>query len=74
MSKIINLSKTASILNQFLYEIRDNSLQQNKFLFRHHLKKISVILAYELSKHSTYTSKKINTPICETIKTSTPER
>ncbi len=66
MSKLINLSETNSILHHLLSTIRDIKQQNNKFLFRHYLKQISIILGYELSKSLSYFEKEVITPICKT--------
>lgn len=59
---IHDLSKHNSILNVFMNEIRDVSVQKDSMRFRRNMERISEIMAYELSKKLAY----------ETIKTTTP--
>ena len=47
---IHNLSKTNSIFNVFLSEIRDAKIQKDAMRFRKNMERISEIMAYELSK------------------------
>lgn len=44
------LSKTPSILNQFISEIRDHNIQKDPLRFRKNLERIGEIFAYEISK------------------------
>lgn len=62
---IHDLSKTSSILNNFLKELRDRELQKDSMRFRRNIERVGEILAYEMSK--TLGSKKSNviTPLAE---------
>lgn len=60
---IYNLSNTASILNTFIGEIRDQEIQKDPMRFRKNMERISEIMGYELSKSLTYTLKQIQTPL-----------
>ena len=44
------LNKTNTIGNQFLAELRDVNIQQDKTRFRRNQEKVGEILAYEISK------------------------
>lgn len=57
------LSKTPSIANKFLAELRDPSIQKNRMRFRKNLERIGEILAYELSKTFVYQDHQIPTPL-----------
>jgi uracil phosphoribosyltransferase len=57
------LNKTNTIGNQFLAELRDANIQQDKARFRRNQEKLGAILAYEISKTLTYTEKEIQTPL-----------
>jgi uracil phosphoribosyltransferase len=57
------LNKTNTIGNQFLAELRDVTIQQDKARFRRNQEKLGAILAYEISKTLTYTEKEIQTPL-----------
>jgi uracil phosphoribosyltransferase len=60
---VFNLSEQNSIANQFLMELRDKSLQQDRMRFRTNLERLGQIMAYEISKHLQYTTKIIETPL-----------
>lgn len=57
------LSKTPSIANRFLAELRDVSVQQDRMRFRRNLERIGEILAYELSKTLNYQEQQVSTPL-----------
>lgn len=65
--KVINLSKSSSILNTFLAELRDVNVQEERMRFRQNIVRIGHIEAYEISKFLTYSNKTIQTPLdtCE---------
>jgi uracil phosphoribosyltransferase len=60
---IFILNKTNTIGNQFLAELRDASIQQDKARFRWNQEKLGAILAYEISKTLSYTEKEVQTPL-----------
>ncbi|SDF35086.1 uracil phosphoribosyltransferase [Mucilaginibacter pineti] len=60
---IFVLNKTNSIANQFLAQLRDADIQQDKARFRKNQEKLGEILAYELSKTLKYEAKEIQTPL-----------
>ena len=60
---IHHLEKTNSILNQFIAEIREVSVQKDSMRFRRNIERIGEILGYELSKTLKYSSEKITTPL-----------
>lgn len=60
--KIINLSEGNSILNQFICEIRDTTVQKDQMRFRRNIERIGEIMAYEISKELDYKEVKITTP------------
>ena len=61
--KIINLSDNNTILNQFIAEIRDVSVQNDRLRFRRNIERIGEIMAYEISRTFDYSSKEITTPL-----------
>lgn len=61
--KIYQLQKTNSILNNFILEIRDVSTQKDKMRFRRNIERIGEIMALELSKTLSFSSKKVTTPL-----------
>ncbi|WP_413665943.1 uracil phosphoribosyltransferase [Mucilaginibacter sp. Mucisp86] len=60
---IFILNKTDTIANQFLAELRDAVIQQDKERFRRNQERLGGILAYELSKSLHYETKEIQTPL-----------
>lgn len=57
------LNKTNSIANQFLAEMRDVNIQQDKFRFRQNQERLGGILAYEISKTLQYAETEVQTPL-----------
>jgi uracil phosphoribosyltransferase len=57
------LNKTNTIGNQFLAEMRDVNIQQDKARFRRNQEKLGAILAYEISKTLPYFEKEVQTPL-----------
>ena len=60
---IHHLEETNSILNKFIAEIRDISIQKDAMRFRRNIERIGEILGYELSKNLNYSSEKTTTPL-----------
>jgi uracil phosphoribosyltransferase len=61
--KIINMSEQNSLLNQFLLEIRSIDIQNDRMRFRRNVERIGEIMAYEMSKELTYSTKSVQTPL-----------
>lgn len=68
---IFNLSKTKSIANTFIAELRDENIQKDSMRFRKNLERIGEFFAYEISKNLKYESKDVVTPLgvstCEVL-------
>ena len=64
---IHNFSKQNTILNTFVSEMRDVSIQKDSMRFRRNIERIGEILGYELSKKLSYKPTTIKTPlgVCE---------
>jgi uracil phosphoribosyltransferase len=60
---VINLGKENSILNQFIAELRNVDVQNQRILFRRNLERIGEIFAYEISKKLAYENKDVITPL-----------
>ena len=58
-----DLSLTNSIINQFVAELRDVSIQGDRMRFRKNLERIGEIFAYEISKTIQFETKEITTPL-----------
>lgn len=61
--QIHNLSDKNSVLNNFIYELRDISIQKDMMRFRRNIERIGEILSYEMSKTFDFTLKKTETPL-----------
>lgn len=61
--QIHNLSKTPSILNNFLSELRDKTAQKDSMRFRRNIERIGEIIGYELSKTLQFKKQNIETPL-----------
>lgn len=61
--EIINLSKDSSLVSQFMSEVRDKSLQQERLRFRANIKRLGQIMAYEISKRLNYKVREVATPL-----------
>lgn len=60
----INILDTKnSVLNKFISEIRDVTVQNDSMRFRRNVERIGEILAYELSQSLAYSNKNIVTPL-----------
>ena len=70
--KIVDFSKSNSIINQYMAELRDKNYQKNRLLFRHNIKRVGEMMAYELSKTLEYKKKTVTTPL-GTIEISLPK-
>jgi uracil phosphoribosyltransferase len=57
------ISEQNSILNHFLAQIRDVTVQNDSMRFRKNMERIGEIMAYELSKTLDYKEVKIQTPL-----------
>lgn len=63
---IINdFSKENSIINQFIVEMRDVSIQKDSMRFRKNIERIGEILSYEMSKTLKYKTEVVKTPLGE---------
>jgi uracil phosphoribosyltransferase len=60
---IHNLSETASLVHQFMAELRDVHIQKDRLRFRRNLERIGEILAYEISKTLKYEDESVETPM-----------
>ena len=60
---IHHLEQTPSILNKFIAEIRDLTIQKDSLRFRRNIERIGEILGYELSKNLQYQPTEIETPL-----------
>ena len=68
---IFDVSKTKSIANTFIAELRDENIQKDSMRFRKNMERLGEFFAYEISKSLAYTSQEIITPLgvssCEVL-------
>ena len=63
MIKIHNLERTDSVFNQYMAELRDAVIQQDRMRFRRNLERIGEVMAYEISKAFEYDDEEVTTPL-----------
>ncbi len=63
MIKINNLERTDSVFNQYMAELRDAVIQQDRMRFRRNLERIGEVMAYEISKSFEYDDEEVTTPL-----------
>ena len=57
------LGNSNSIINNFIAELRDTEVQKDRMRFRRNLERMGEIFAYEISKHLSFISKEVITPL-----------
>jgi uracil phosphoribosyltransferase len=57
------LGNDQSLFNQYLSEIRDENIQQDRMRFRRNIERMGEIFAYEISKHLPHVEKRVQTPL-----------
>jgi uracil phosphoribosyltransferase len=60
---VINIGSKNSIVNQFICELRDSSVQQDSMRFRRNMERIGEVFAYEISKTMEYEPKEVITSL-----------
>lgn len=60
---LVNLSNKNSIVNRFVAEMRDVSIQADRMRFRRNMERIGEICAYEISKELAYRDEAVTTPL-----------
>lgn len=60
---VINLSEEHSLVSNYLSELRDIQIQEDRARFRRNLEKIGEISAYEISKKLSWVQKEVTTPL-----------
>ena len=61
--KTVNLGESHSVLNSFIAELRDASIQKDRLRFRTNLERVGQVFALELSKVFAYSPKQVTTPL-----------
>ena len=60
---VINLSQSHSLVNNWINELRDVDVQQDRLRFRRNIERTGEIIAYEISKKLPWVEKEITTPL-----------
>ena len=60
---VVNLSEQHSLVSNWVGELRDVNIQQDRMRFRHNLERIAEIAAYEISKVLPFEEREIETPL-----------
>ena len=60
---MFDLSKTTSIANTFIAELRDETIQKDSMRFRKNLERLGAFFAYEISETLTYIETDTQTPL-----------
>ena len=63
--KIVNFAEQASLVSQYMSELRDVNVQHDPLRFRRNLERIGEIMAYEISKTLRYRTEEITTPLAK---------
>lgn len=68
---VINLSKEHSLVSNWVAELRDITIQNDRMRFRRNLERIGEVAAFEISQRLPYVEKEIQTPLgsatCEVL-------
>ena len=64
---VINLSDDHSLVSNWLSELRDVQVQEDRMRFRKNLEKIGEVSAYEISKKLSWVEKEVTTPLGTSI-------
>lgn len=61
--KVVDFSKSNSVVNKFIAELRDVNVQNDRMRFRKNIERIGQMMAYEISKKLHYEEQDITTPL-----------
>lgn len=60
---VINLSEKHSLVSNWVSELRDVEIQQDRMRFRRNLERIAEVIGYEISKKMEWVEKEVTTPL-----------
>lgn len=60
---VVNLGEKHSLVSNWISELRDVNIQQDRFRFRHNLERIAEAAAYEISKVLPFSETEVETPL-----------
>lgn len=61
--EIINFAERSSLVGQYMSELREVGVQDDRLRFRHNLERIGQIMAYEISKRLRSSVRQVRTPL-----------
>lgn len=61
--KVVDFSKTNSVVNKYIAELRDVNIQNDRMRFRKNVERIGQVMAYEISKELNYETIDVTTPL-----------
>lgn len=61
--KIVDFSKTNTVVNKFIAELRDVNVQTDRMRFRKNIERIGQVMAYEISKELDYETEDVTGPL-----------
>ena len=61
--KVINFAESNTIINQYIAELRDVNVQGDRMRFRRNIERIGEMMAYEMSKSLSYSTKDVQSPL-----------
>ena len=61
--KVINLGESNSILNNYVAQMRDKTIQKDSLRFRTNMQRLGNVFGYEISKVLEYSTKEVTTPL-----------
>lgn len=65
--EVINFESTPSLVNRYMMELRDVTVQNDPMRFRTNLDRIGHIMAYEISKRLDYKETQVQTPLGKSV-------
>ncbi len=60
---VVNLSEKHSLISNWVSELRDTEVQQDRMRFRRNLERIAEVIGYEISKIMVWKEKEVTTPL-----------
>ena len=60
---VVNLSEQHSLVSNWIGEIRDVDIQNDRMRFRRNLERIGEVAAYEISKKMSFVEREVQTPL-----------
>jgi len=65
MKRLHNFSDSPSIIDHYMWQLRDVQIQKDRDRFRENVRRIGRVIGYEISKHLNYKEHSIQTPLAQ---------